>query len=176
MLRNLTYKQKLKWIPVLTGLALFLCYELAIKKTISEYSKNTNYIASSEPFFSFNSGIGDLRARKEKINALYDQYLLDTLQPEKNLLYVSSRFCESHNLSLKEYKTIGLFKTDSIQVLTRTITVEGGFADCLRMLYELERTRQVGKVSASEFKSYPDAKDTTVRLDCTIYVQNLISY
>jgi hypothetical protein len=176
MLKKLTYKQKLKWFPLFVLLAFFLCYELTIKKTVYEYKKYTSSIKSYDSTFASNNGLGKIKERTKKINELYDQYLLDTLQPEKNLLYVSSKFCDSHNLSLKEYKTIGLSKTDSFEVLTRAITVEGEYADCLQMLYELERMRKVGKVAATEFKSYGNVNDSTVHLNCTIYVQNLTSY
>ena len=175
MFSNISYKQKLQFLGVLVFLALIVCYQFAIKKTMDERKKYLNYTIANYSQQDMTS-MEQLRKRETKANLLYNQFILDTLQPEKNLLSVVSNFSKLQNLNLKEYKSIAIGKHDSIQVLTRLVTVEGSFNGCLKLLYELERSKKVGKISSAEFKSYLDAQDKSIKLDCSVYVQNIISY
>ncbi len=77
-------------------------------------------------------------------------------------------------MRLKEYKPYGFSHEDSLSVLTRVVTVNGAFVPCLKFLYALEKLRQLGRISATEFKTYKDPQDKKLKLDCTIYIQNLI--
>jgi hypothetical protein len=191
MFTHLTYKQKLKWLGAGAVLALILCYVLAIQKTIGEYSR---YAQSEEaagqgfdpgtpgsPAAPGSTGSGSLgtavrqwMSRDQQVGLLYTRYVLDTMQSDKNLLSVASNYCKDNDLQLKEYKPVNFSKTDSTRVLTRVVTVEGRYIACLKFLFALETGKNAGRVSAAEFKSYMDTQEKKTRLDCTVYIQNLI--
>jgi hypothetical protein len=174
MFANLTYRQKLKWLGAAAILALILCYELSVKNTVQEYVKyelaNGPGNGPERPAYS----AGELGTREARIGSLYNRYLLDTLSSDKNLLSITSNYCKTNHMQLKEYKAIGLAKTDSIQVLTRIVTVEGGFIPGLKLIYQLETGKNAGRISSAEFSANPDPRTKITKLDCTIYVQNLI--
>jgi hypothetical protein len=176
MFKNLSYKQKFKLLIIVSIVAVFLCYLLAVRRTIEAYSKYTQMAATNESLEASPLTVDELQNSNKKVNALFDQFILDTLQSDKNLIAVASNYCKTNGLELKEYKPVNIAANDSIEVLTRTITIEGGFVKCLKLLYVLETGKKVGKVSSVEFKSYTDPQDKKVRMDCTIYIQNLISY
>jgi hypothetical protein len=174
MFNRLSYKQKLNGLGVLSLLALVLCYRLSISRTIEEYqkySKETSALAGQAPDAT---SLADLQGREQRVGGIFMQYTLDTLQPEKNLLSVVSNYCKLHNLQLKEYKPYSTARNDSIPVLTRTVTVGGPFVPCLRLLYDLERSGQVGRVSSADFRGYTDLQTKKTKMDCTLYIQNLI--
>lgn len=175
MLNKLSYKQKLKGIGILSLLALVLCYRLSISRTIEEYQKYSQDRALTAGQAPDAASLTDLQVREDRVSGLFTRYALDTLQPEKNLLSVASNYCKLHNLQLKEYKPYSLSHTDSIPVLTRTVTVGGAFIPCLRLLYELESSGQVGRISSVDFKGYTDLQDKKPKMDCILYIQNLIS-
>lgn len=175
MFNKLTYKQRLQAIGVLSLLALFLCYRLSISRTIEEYQKYSRETsAAASGSVSDANSLAELQTREDHAHGLFALYMLDTLQPEKNLLSVASNYCKGHNLQLKEYKPYSLTRNDSIPILTRTVTVNGAFIPCLRLLYELERSGQVGRVSSVGFKGYTDPQDKKAKMDCILYIQNLI--
>ena len=156
-------------------LALIICYKLAISNTITEYKKYNIALTENNEINQSGDLLTDLNYREQKINDLFNKFVLDTLQPSKNLLNVSSEYCGENNLKLKEYRPWHFSKNDSIQVLTRIITVEGSFIDCVKLLHELESVRKLGKVGSADFRSYKDPSDKKVKLNCTIYIQNLIT-
>jgi hypothetical protein len=174
MFRNRSYKQKLKLLGIGSLLVLVLCYRLSISRTVDEYQKYTRSNAVVTEQAPETASLADLQTRESRVGDLFTRYTLDTLQPEKNLLSVASNYCKAHNLQLKEYKPYSLSRSDSIPVLTRTVTVGGGFISCLRLLYNLETSGQVGRVSAVDFKGYTDPQDKKPKMDCIFYISNLI--
>jgi len=174
MFSKLSYKQKLKGIGIASLLALILCYRLSISRTIEEYQKYSSETTAAAGQVSDAASLTNLQNREDKVGSLFTRYALDTLQPEKNLLSVASNYCKGHNLQLKEYKPFPVSRNDSIPVLTRTVTVSGPFIPCLRLLYSLESAGQVGRISAVDFKGYTDLQDKKPKMDCILYIQNLI--
>lgn len=177
MLDRFTYKQKLKGLGVVALLALLLCWQMALSKTIREYAA---YRQSLEKVGGYPNGqsvtaLQELRSREAAITVLYNRFLLDTLATEKNLLSIAGNFCKANDLRLKEYRPLARSLNDTIPVLTRVITVEGGFIRCLKFLFHLEKVTAAGRVSSVEFRSYKDTRDKVQRLECTIYVQNLLT-
>jgi hypothetical protein len=170
------YKQKLKWLGAAAVLVFLLCYELAVKGTLNEYSKFSGYSKlNASARQQDHVTLSGLDQRQEELKVLYEAFVLDTLQPEKNLLSVASNFCKEHHLDLKEYRMVSLATRDSTKVLTRAVSAEGSFIGCLYLVYELERRKKTGKVSSVEFKSYVDPAAKSTRLTCTIYIQNLLN-
>ena len=173
MFKNLTYQKKLKWLGISVIPALVMCYELAIKKTVQEYEiYRKSAEQSSTPTAS--TSLADLKDRKDRALSLYDRFSLDTFATDKNLLSIASGFCKSHELVLKEYRNVGLQNLDSTHVFTRIMTLEGGFISGLKFIYELETKRMAGHVSSAEFAAVQDRQSKFIKLDLTLYIQNLI--
>ena len=172
---KLSYKKKLKVLGLAGVLALVICYKLSIAQTVAEYVQyKQNERATVQPGAEAPSGI--LLEQKEKqLNQQLERFILDTLDNSKNLLSIVGNYCNSHNLTLKDYLPYPATQTDTLQVLTRYINVEGPYLDCLKLVYELETRHKAGRVSAVFFKSYTDVNKDETHLNCMIYIQNLVT-
>lgn len=173
MFAHLSYKKKLKYLGIIVIPVLFLCYELSFKKAIEEYKRYERTAERGGGMIAIKS-VSILAARQARVEGLYNRYVLDTFSVDKNLLAIASNFCRSNGLTLKEYRTVSLATSDSIQVLTRLLTVEGRFIPGVQLIYELETKRRAGRVSSAVFASFVEHRDKSTRLDCTLYIQNLI--
>jgi hypothetical protein len=173
MFKHLSYQHKLKWLGISILPILLICYQLAIKKTIREYQTYRAFAGQSAAM-STTSVLADLTDRKTSMLALYDRFSLDTFATDKNLLSIAGAFCKSHELMLKEYRTVGLGKLDSTRVLTRIMTFEGHFIPGVKFIYELEKQRTAGHVSSVQFSTIEDRQTKSTKLDLTLYIQNLI--
>jgi len=154
---------------------LFVCYKLSVSKTIAEYKLYKTNLENELTISSANNSALSLEKRSQQISQFIKIYSLDTLNDNKSLLNFVTEFCNDNRLQLKEYKPLDVSKYDSISVLTRQVTVEGEFLNCLQLAYALENQINAGRVSAATYKSYIVPKDKTVRLNCTLYVQNVIN-
>ena len=167
-----TNKRKFKFLIIAIILAIIICYRFSIAETIKQYGRYEEYrknIGLSNA--TINSNYGDVN---DSLNHILGRYLLDTLHPDKNLIYHIGSYCLDSNLLITEYKPID--KSGSkISILTRQVVVQGSFNHCLDLVYYLEHNDQVGRVEAVTFWSFTDAKDKMIRLNCRIYIQNLTS-
>lgn len=174
MLATLSNKKKLKLLGFALVPVLFLCYKLAISKTITEYrTYKTNMVNEQQAGASMNAGTV-LKNRQKELDLLLANYTLDTLNSNKSFLTVVSEFCRDNGLELREYKPMGVSPGNPVKFMTRSVTVEGPFINCLQLVYALETQYQAGRVSSVLYKSATDPKDESVSLSCTVFVQNLI--
>ncbi len=115
-----------------------------------------------------------LQSKNRMLDEILNKFLLDTLDYAKNLLAVAGNFCNANNLQLKEYKPFPATQTDSIKTVTRSITVQGEFINCLLLLNHLETRSDVGRISSVNFKSFSAPGNSETLLNCTVFIQNLI--
>jgi hypothetical protein len=175
MWEKLSYRNKIKLLGAAAVLALIICYKLSIARTIDEYrTYKENKQAVVQQGTEGPSGM-QLEQKEKQLNAQLEQFILDTLDNSKNLLSIVGNYCNSHDLILKDYVPYPVAQTDTLQVLTRYVNVEGGYVDCLKLVYELETKWKAGRVSAVQFKSYTDVNKSETHLNCMIYIQNLVT-
>ena len=174
MFRNLTYRQKLKYLGIGAILILFVSYQLSISKTIQQYKTYKQYNTASLTNNADETSLYLLQTKNKTLDEILNSFILDTLDQSKNLLGVVSEFCAANNLKVKEYKPHIPIQSDSIMTVTRSATVEGSFLNCLRLLHFLETQSSVGRVGSVLFKSYTNPGNNKTFLNCTIFIQNLI--
>jgi hypothetical protein len=171
---RLPYKKKLKLLAWGLLPVLFICYKLAVSPTIMEYrlfTRNSGLLAGQ------NISSGDiatrLHSKHKQLDGILDRYMLDTVNQARNLLTIVTTVCNQNSLQLKEYKPLYINNTDSLKILTRMLTVEGKFSDCLQMVYALEKQYHAGRVSSVHYKTNKISGDKILQLLCTIYIQNI---
>jgi hypothetical protein len=175
LVSNLTYKQKLKLLSIFILPILFICYKLAFANTIQEYKKYREYLNQNTSLNNSENSLSALNAKKQAIETFLKEYELDTLNTNKNLIAVVTNFCNENRLEFKEYKPLNIFHVQELPVFTRAVTVEGDFIKCLQLVYALENENPVGHVSSVQYKTYEDVQTKAVRLNCTLYIQNIVS-
>lgn len=172
----MTHKKKLKLLGVATPLVLLLCYRLGISKTIDQYHAYQENNASELEYKASVSESRKLQAKQQTLDAFFSAYRLDTLSSARNLLTIVTNFCNEHQLRLREYKPVKTSAEGSLVVLTRSVTVEGAFTECVQLVYALERKYQAGRVCAVSYAAYTDAQSKQQKLSCTLFIQNIIEH
>lgn len=174
MFRNLTYRQKLRYLLIGAFVLLIICYKFSINKTIQEYKTYRQYKTNANSKNAEAGSMSLLETKNDYLNETLNRFVLDTLDQSKNLLGIVSGYCKENNLKVKEYKPGLPVQTDSITVVTRSTTVEGSFINCLKLLNYLETQTTVGRIGSVLFKSYTNPGNNETILNCTVFVQNLI--
>src|SRR5688500_4774072 len=132
MWKKLPYRQKLKMLAIAGVLLLVICYKFSISRTIDEYKTYKENKLAAQPSDAGNPSGVMLEEKEKQLNRLLEQFSLDTLDNSKNLLSIVGNYCNSHNLTLKNYVPYPVSGSDTLQVLTRYINVEGAYIDCLK--------------------------------------------
>jgi hypothetical protein len=172
MKTNIPYKKRLTWLGLGYAVIIIFCLRFPIQKTIREqqlYHKNISQISLSR---QSNDQSKDLKTKETTLTAILLKFKLDTLHRENSLLSVTSDYCNEHGLILKEYRPFSKSGKDSIDMLTRVVTIEASFIDCIKLIKDFETSKNVGRVCSVNFKSFTDPQDKKVKLNCTIFIQN----
>lgn len=173
MLHNFSHKKKLKALWIAAVIMLVICYRFSISKTVGEYKLYKQNSALSLPGDEAYSA-ENLELKNKMLAGVLEKFVLDTADNSKNLMAVATSLCEENNLDLKEYRPNPAGQADSLKLLTRSITVQGRFIDCLKFIYHLETQSSIGHISSVLFRSYNNPGSSETNLNCTVYVQNII--
>jgi len=173
-LSRLTYQQKFKILIGLTFPILFICYKAAFANTVTVYKKYHELKATSLQINDANMNFLQLQVKQEQLEAFLNAYRLDSTNT-KDLLGIVSEYCSDNQLVLKEFKPLGQFPYDSIPILTRTFTVDGRFINCLKLVHHLENQIEPGRISSVHFKTVGSPEQQETKLNCTLFIQNLIN-
>jgi hypothetical protein len=169
-MKALSYKQKNR---ILLGASLAFClivYFLAIKKTVhvySEYSALKKQVNEAE---DLPVKIAMLEKQLQKLNASAGN---GTEVNEQALLEIVTGYCSANNLILRDFPKTFNYRRKDMDIETNVFTVEGPFIKGLKMLYELERSPEAGKVSSVLFQKKEDIQTKRQYLTATVYVQYL---
>lgn len=158
---------------MLAGYALLLvvCYRLAIRKTVDEYFLYCKKSANAQQATTNEGNYLLLKKKKEQLQAIERKYLTDTAMMDRKILVTLDNYCQELQLNLREYKPSA--PGTEGKVWTRSITLEGNFANITRLIYQFEQKEQLCRIASVHYKSYQDNANKKNKLSCIIYLQNL---
>jgi hypothetical protein len=165
----------MKYLVTVAVIICILGYILSISKTVSEYRLYRHLKNNANNDIEIKPEVFQLKKRNDHLNKLIQSFSLDTLSIDKNLLAVSSSYCQENQLSLAEYKPYINLASDSSNIIRRSISVKGSFVNCLELLNKLEIENMVGKIASVKFQTDKKNKYEANALTCTIVVENLIN-
>jgi hypothetical protein len=84
-----------------------------------------------------------------------------------------SDLCRIYDVTLKQFPRPITAREDDFSIETNVIVIQGRFTDLLRLLYDLEVRKKLGRVSAATFKTSIDNRSRKTILSLTLYLQNI---
>jgi hypothetical protein len=162
-----------KWQLLLWSLLplLLICYLLAFKKTfsiISEYGSNQEK-AQLSSVRKDSASVYD--SKLAAVNSWQKQYMLDSSMMDATVIASINMSCDELGLNFKEYKPLGL---SAQHVWTRMVKVQGAFQSILKLVYELEQTNKICRVTSLDFQKKKGSGEEPDELYCTFYIQNVL--
>lgn len=172
MLKGLTYRKKNKLLLLAGAMFLLLTYMLSVRNTIDACREAAGLEARSELASGAPMKAAQLKKQLEEMNsALGVQAKQENVQ--QALLGMVTGYCRAENTVLREFPRSVLREEKDLLVETNVFTVEGSFAQLLKLVYHIEQENRIGKVSSLRFFSKKDPKTRTTALNATIYLQNI---
>jgi len=175
MFKNLTYQQRLRYSGIAAILILTLCYQFSFSKTIFEYNSYRENQKNSSASFSDLNSIQLLKSKNNYLDGILSRFILDTIDKSRDLLAVTSNYCSENDLLLKEYRPGHPSQKDSLRMVTQSITVAGGFIECLKFVNFLETKSETGRIGSVQFKMNSSPGKPASELECTLFIQNIIT-
>ena len=173
-LKLLSYEKKYKLVLILFGLLLLVIYEFSIKNTINYMvlDQEQNSAELGPTISEFDWGV--LRQKKKLMNRVLTNFLRPESIKGNDLLETVSTYCAENNVKLKEVSA-PIISTDSIfSVSTTRVILLGEYKNLVQLSDAIEKNHELGKVSSVHYQSFIDNKNGSLKLECIIYIQNLL--
>jgi|LakMenE18May11ns_1017448.scaffolds.fasta_scaffold9952541_4 hypothetical protein len=127
-------------------LVLFLCYNLAIKKTIYYYSQ---YNSQKELLNNINNSprvLANLLARDKQINQWLSKNDIMSSSFQSELLKQLNEYCSSHNLKITDFKEPHVIIEKQTEISSYFFSVEGNFNYTLGLINKIENNPNLGLI------------------------------
>ncbi len=151
---------------------LYVCYQLAISKTVTYYK---TYKAQQQSIADnhYNPKLaGELKLREKLLDTLLTQYKISTSASFQNdLLKAVNTYCSRYALKITDFKEPHQVTENGIRTTSYIFTVEGSFNGCLLLLNQLENSPKFGSIQHASFKKQTDYKSNTDKLYFEIILQ-----
>lgn len=155
-------------------LALFLCYNLAIKKTIDYYNQ---YSSQKELIDNTNNSpkiMANLLAREKQINQWLSKNdnLSNSFQNE--LLKQLNSYCSSHNLKITDFKEPHIITEKETAINSYQFSVEGSFNSVLGLINAIENNPILGYIKHLSTEKRMNYKTNTEYIVTTVIIQKKV--
>lgn len=171
MLKQLTYKTKVRYLFIGTGIIFILAYFLAIQKTIKLKGEVSALKQRSEQSSGTSAELAMLQNRLESLDAIISRQ--GSGEVRETLLGVLTSYCQKNGILLKAFPETIIEKGNEANIETNVFTVEGAFIPLLKLLYVLEQKQRIGKVSSALYQTHIDPKTKRNLLSAVVYIQNV---
>jgi hypothetical protein len=151
MLKEL--KLKKEYLLVAASIAvLFICYQLAFKKTIAAWKVHHDLQKQITESGDVTTQPGYLVRKNFNLNNIINLFNADTINFRSNILSSISLLAERENVKLSEVPSQDpVYHTP--QFIIQKLNFEGDYFALLKTLNRIESTRQIGMVRSAGIRS-----------------------
>ncbi|MDP4209202.1 MAG: hypothetical protein Q8928_10350 [Bacteroidota bacterium] len=165
-----TYRQKLKFLPLLFLVSVLLTYWFAITETVN--IKGDCIRLHEEARIADNAPVQTALIRKklDDINQIAGK---DSLTSETDPLLEFVSHYTNRSVNLVDYQPLHTYQHQKYKVETRTAIFEGSYTNLLKFLFTIEKKFRSGKIVSVKFETETNLKTEHKRLLMTMYVQSV---
>ncbi|MFI1772539.1 hypothetical protein [Thalassobellus citreus] len=146
--------KKTKIIVLLVGfvLALLLCYQLAISKTVA-LKKEYHILKQQDLLFEASpKQVSLLKQKQEYYDGLLSKYQLHGSSVQNNLLKTINTFADSANLKVVSFLEPHTINKNELKISTYQFTIEGTYNAILKLIHTLEQDTKFGEITNLHFE------------------------
>lgn len=170
---RINYGKRNKLLALAVALSFLVIYFAAIDKTLALYSDNARMINTIERAENAPVAIARLEQKLTGLNSRLLTFVADSVGDRENILQVVSHFCSNNSITFRDYPQVALTKEKDYTVQTNVVVAEGNFSNLLKLLFELEKEKQIARPASVSYRMEYDHKRKKQVLSMTIYLQNI---
>ncbi|MCT4603988.1 MAG: hypothetical protein N4A59_13950 [Marinifilum sp.] len=169
--QNLTYRTKMKLLPIGILLVFLMVYSLTISNTI-DLSKQVKQLKSQvEKLGDAPLQVQILKKRLGEIEERIGNHSGTITQEE--IFNELSVYCKKNGLTMREFPVPHELLKDDYLLQTHQVEIEGSFRRLVKLIYFLEQETYLGKVAATKFLLKKDKRTREEYLSLSVYLQTV---
>lgn len=155
-------------------LLLWICYKIPISQTLSvkkEYHKLNN---ERQLFSNIPQKIENLYKENKYLDSILNKYQFSSEKTfQSNLLETITSFSKTNNLIVVSFNEPHIIEKNKTFVNTYLFTVRGTYNNSLRLIYELEQIKKLGKIVSVNFDRKKNYRTNRKYLETKILLQRV---
>jgi len=173
MFKELTYEKKNRWLIVGAILLAMIVYSLFIKRTIATVGECNELNKKMAMAANAPMQIEKIQSELMTLNSVIGSDQRSESPAREELLGLLTDYCQRSGVVLREFPQTVIKQDKDLLVETNTFTIEGPYTRLLKLVYELEQKKKIGKVSSVTYQAKKDNTTKRLVLTATIYLQNI---
>lgn len=165
---------KTKNVVLIIGflLALTLCYQLAISKTVT-LKKEYNTLKYEETLFENTpKQVSMLQQKQQYYDGLLSKYQLNGSSVQNNLLKTINKFADSANIKVIGFLEPHVILNEDLKISTYQFSLEGDFNALLKLIHKLEQGTKFGEITHIAFEKKTNFRTGQVFLQAHVLLKS----
>ncbi|MCD4664837.1 MAG: hypothetical protein K8R68_06155 [Bacteroidales bacterium] len=151
----------------------FIIYFLAIKKTIVRKTLCNDLQEQLLVVENAPEQMTSIRTELKKVESVIGKESKSGVNFRQMVLEKTSHYCEQYGILIKDIPEPIVMERNDYEIMTHTITLQGGFHDLIKFLFELEKYWSLGNISSAKFHTEKKIRTKQNYLYISIYLQNV---
>lgn len=154
-------------------LVLFVCYQLAIKKTLALRSQ---YLRKTEQHKQIRGILGkltDLRNKELQLDSQFEALNLSSTNVQNELLRFLNEQGGQHAVKIIDFKAPHVVREGNTTTRTYRFVLEGRFTDILKVAHGLEIKGNFGGITHMALEKQRDLRQKRNYLQASLHVQQM---
>lgn len=166
--------KKTKNILLVIGflLALVLCYQLAIAKTVAIKKEYVSLKHQETLFENTPKQVSMLKQKQQYYNSLLSKYQLNGSSVQNNLLKTINTFADSTNIKVISFLEPHVIHKEDLKISTYQFILEGDFNAILKLIHKLEQETKFGEIIHLAFEKKTNFKTGHVYLQAQVFLKS----
>jgi hypothetical protein len=153
-------------------LTVFMCYQIAIAKTVT-IKKKYNSLKQQETLFENTAKqISILKQKQQYYDSILLKYQLNGSSVQNNLLKTINAYADSTNIKVIGFLEPHVITKDDLKINTYQFTLEGDFNALLNLIHKLEQETKFGEIIHLSFEKKTNFRSGQVFLQATILLKS----
>lgn len=152
---------------------LWLCYQLAFKKTWDTYQQKKELESQAQFFRDMPKQLAVLKQKERYYDSLLKEYNLNRGSLQNNLLHTLNTYAEDYQISIIEFKDPHIFNDEKeIMTYTYQFKLQGEYNDLIQLVYQLEQGSKYGELVHVSFLKKKNYRTQKNELTAQVLLQN----
>ncbi|WP_299550675.1 hypothetical protein [Seonamhaeicola sp.] len=167
-------KSKTKNIILIIGffLALVLCYQLALSKTLALKTEFKTLKKQDLLFESTPKQLSLLKQKQKYYDSILVKHQINGSSLQNNLLKAINTFADSSNIKVVSFSEPHVINQNALKINTYQFSLEGNYNAMIKLIYKLEQETRFGEIISLHFEKKKNFRTNTYYLQAHVMLRN----
>jgi len=152
---------------------LFICYQLAIKKTFKTYGDYADNRLKMEELRNVPQQLEQLNQKERVLNQQLLEFNVEDISVQSNLLKYLNQETEKNKVKIIDFNSPHLFTDDNGEVETYIFDLQGRYTDMLKVLNALENQGSFGGIVHVNMEKKRNYRTKKTYLQASVFLEQI---